>query len=149
MTALPLALDAVVLDLDVDSAEAVLAELARLLSQQSGAPVDSVQQALREREQQGSTAIGHGVAVPHARSAAARELVAAALRTRKPVAFAAPDADPVQIFIALLVPAKATTDHLEILSGLASRLMRADLRQAVLTVPEASDFHRLLAEALG
>ncbi|MGC8467355.1 MAG: PTS sugar transporter subunit IIA [Acidithiobacillus sp.] len=149
MNSLPLALDAVVLDLDVDSAEAVLAELARLLSQQSGAPADAVRQALQEREQQGSTAIGHGVAVPHARSAEVREPVAAALRSRHPVAFAAPDGGAVQIFIALLVPADATTGHLEILSDLASRLMREDLREAVRTVPEAASFHRLLVDARG
>jgi len=147
MSVLPLAPDAVLLDRDVDSAEAVLAELAHLLSQRSGAPADSVRQALRERERQGSTAIGHGVAVPHARSPMVREPVAAALRTRRPLDFAAPDGEAVQVFIALLVPADATTGHLEILSELASRLMRADLRETLRTVAEAAGFRRLLVEA--
>lgn len=114
-------------------AEAVLAELARLMAL-TGAEADQFQQALLDREQTGSTALGNGVAVPHARVAGVAEIRAAFVRTQKGVGFAAPDGEAVDLFFGLIVPVHANTEHLELLAEIAELLSEPDalnrLRQA-------------------
>ena len=60
--------------------------------------------ALMEREAQGSTGVGRGVAVPHARLAGLDHMKAVVVRLEKPVAFDAVDDQPVDILFALFAP---------------------------------------------
>ncbi len=67
-----------------------------------------VERALWRREQTGTTAIGHGIAIPHARIAGISKPIVLFLRTGKPVKFAAPDRKPVDNLLVILVPNYAT-----------------------------------------
>jgi PTS system nitrogen regulatory IIA component len=58
-----------------------------------------------------------------------KQPIAALLKLKDPIEFAAPDGEPVSILIFLLVPEKATQQHLEILSSIAQLLSDADARQ--------------------
>jgi PTS system nitrogen regulatory IIA component len=90
--------------------------------------------ALRKREQLASTAIGHGVAVPHARIDGIEESRAAFLRLDRPVDFNAADGEPVDLVLALVVPAHDVQQHLEFLAEVAEMFAdpgyRAELRAA-------------------
>lgn len=99
----------------------VLARLAALMAVDP-AEATPFAAALLAREQTGSTALGNGVAVPHARVEGLPAIRAAFLRTRTPVPFAAPDAQPVDLFFGLIVPAHANTEHLELLAEIAELL---------------------------
>lgn len=115
------------------NAEAILAELGRLMAL---TPAESEQfyHALLDREQTGSTALGNGVAVPHARVAGVADIRAAFVRTQKTLSFAAPDGELVDLFFGLIVPVHANTEHLELLAEIAELLSEPDaldrLRQA-------------------
>src|SRR3546814_2919711 len=74
----------------------VLDAAARLLTDASPAMTAAIGAALRERESLGSTAIGHGVAIPHARSNAFSAARGAFLRLEHPVDFGARDHAPVR-----------------------------------------------------
>ena len=74
------------------------------------------------RERLGSTGLGHGVAIPHGRIKGLKSPLAAVLRWQQPIAFDAPDDEPVGLLIFLLVPEAATQRHLEILSEIAEML---------------------------
>ena len=89
----------------------------------------SVVEFLNAREDLGSTALGAGVAIPHGRVKGLKQPSAAFIRLKTPIEFAAPDGEPVSILIFLLVPEKATQQHLEILSSIAQLLSDADTRQ--------------------
>jgi PTS system nitrogen regulatory IIA component len=89
----------------------------------------SVVEFLNAREDLGSTALGAGVAIPHGRVKGLKLPSAAFIRLKNPIEFAAPDGDPVSILIFLLVPEKATQQHLEILSSIAQLLSDAEARQ--------------------
>ena len=114
--------DDIELDADLDSADAVLARLAAMLSRTQGLPASEILRGLEARERLGSTALGHAVAIPHARVPACQREAAVLLRTRSPIAFGAPDARPVTLFLGLVVPAQASEQHLKLLAAAAELL---------------------------
>ncbi|MDZ4055860.1 MAG: PTS sugar transporter subunit IIA, partial [Polynucleobacter sp.] len=86
---------------------------------------------LNAREDLGSTALGAGVAIPHGRVKGLKEPIAALMRLIDPIEFAAPDGAPVSTLIFLLVPEKATQQHLEILSSIAQLLSDPEARDKI------------------
>jgi PTS system nitrogen regulatory IIA component len=105
--------------------------------------------SLHAREALASTAIGHGVAIPHARIAALDASRGAFLRVSPPVAFGADDNAPVDLVLALAVPEHHVQQHLQQLAelvehfadgGFRTRLREAedlDALRALLLAPEA------------
>jgi PTS system nitrogen regulatory IIA component len=79
----------------------------------------------------GSTALGAGVAIPHGRVKGLKQPIAAFIKLKEPIEFAAPDGEAVSILIFLLVPEKATQQHLEILSSIAQLLSDPDARKSL------------------
>ncbi len=84
-----------------------------------GLPQAQVVESLNAREKLGSTGLGQGVALPHARIKNLPQAVAAFVRPKLPIPFDAPDAKPVWAMLVLLVPEHATEEHLQILAELA------------------------------
>ena len=87
-----LSADRIVMLVAPGSRDVVLDSAARLLAGNSPTTTPVLAQALRDREQLGSTGIGRGVAIPHARTSAFREPRAAFLRLSHPIDFGASDA---------------------------------------------------------
>jgi nitrogen PTS system EIIA component len=83
---------------------------------------------LSRREQVGTTGLGKGVAIPHARVAELDRIVAAYLRLRSPIPFDAVDREPVSDVLVLLVPAPASDEHLRILADATGMFRDADFR---------------------
>jgi len=77
---------------------------------------------LCERERLGSTGLGQGVALPHARMKKITEAIGAFVQLREGIAFDAIDNKPIDLAFALLVPESANETHLQLLAQLASRL---------------------------
>lgn len=92
---------------------------------------------LLERERLGSTGLGHGVALPHARMKEITDAVGAFVQLQEGIAFDAIDGEPIDLAFALLVPESANETHLQLLSRLASMFgdpqLRWDLRRATST----------------
>jgi PTS system nitrogen regulatory IIA component len=136
----------VVMD-DPGSRDAVIDAAARLLADASLQSVSTVVDSLRQRERMGSTAIGHGVAIPHGRSDAFPDTRAAFLRLRPGVDFEAGDGEPVDLVFAMSVPEHFTQRHLQLLSDLAQRFGDADFRAALRQAPDASALRSALLAA--
>jgi PTS system nitrogen regulatory IIA component len=66
------------------------------------------------------------------------------MRLQAPIEFAAPDGEAVSILIFLLVPEKATQQHLEILSSIAQLLSDADARQTLSSAADSAKVSELL-----
>ena len=105
-----------------------------------------VTDSLFARERLASTGLGHGVAIPHGRIKGLKNPLAAVLRLQQPIAFEAPDDEPVSLLIFLLVPEAATQRHLEILSEIAEMLSDRTLRERLKTEPDAAVLHQLIAD---
>ncbi len=101
--------------------------------------------ALLARENLGSTGLGKGFALPHARMAGLGEPFALFVRLARPIDFASIDERPVDLAILLLTPANGANHHLATLAAL-SRPLRDDLFvQKLRAAPDAATLHRLLA----
>lgn len=131
------------LDAGLDTADAVLAHLASMLARTQGLPADEILRGLLTREHLGSTALGHAVALPHARVAACAREGAALVRTRTPVAFNAPDGRPVSLFLGLVVPAQAGERHLRLLAAAADLLGDRTRRTALAAATSPLAVHAL------
>ncbi len=81
------------------------------------------------RERLGSTGIGNGVAIPHARSPHCSTPIAGFLKLAEPVDFDAIDGDPVDLVFVLLVPEEADDTHLALLGQVATIMNDAHTRQ--------------------
>jgi len=126
-----LAADRIVFLVDPGDRNAVLDAAARLLADASPTNTAEIGASLRAREKLGSTAIGHGIAIPHGRTEAFDEARGAFLRLREPVDFGASDGQPVDLVFAMAVPRHFTQQHLQLLSELAQRFADPAFREAL------------------
>ena len=98
-----------------------------------GAPavtdLDRVRRDVHAREEQMSTGVGMGLALPHARSAAVTDTVAAFAVTDAPVDFGAHDGQPVRLLVLLVGPEDERSRHIRLL-GRVSRLMNREAFRA-------------------
>ena len=128
-----------------------LQDMARRAAELSGMHERTVFEALLERERLGTTGIGNGIAIPHARFSEIDRLYGVFARLEKPIDFEAVDDQPVDLVFLLLAPESAGADHLKALARI-SRLLRdknvcdklrgSDNRDAIyalLTEPPASN----------
>ncbi len=102
--------------------------LGRFLAKRHGLSRLQVVDSLCARERLGSTGLGNGVAIPHARIAGLVRPVAVIVRTRLAIAFDAPDGKPVRDLVVLLVPERANEEHLELLASVAGLLGDREFR---------------------
>ena len=109
------------------------AAVGELFSKQAGLEAQAIVGFLNAREDLGSTALGAGVAIPHGRVKGLKHPIAAFLKLKDPIEFATPDGEAVSILIFLLVPEKATQQHLEILSSIAQLLSDQDTRKSLVS----------------
>lgn len=105
------------------SKKMLLHSLSDLAGQCYGIAPETSVRALQDREALGPTAVGHGVALPHARIETLHEVCAVFIRVDKPIDFGAVDRKPVDLFFGLFAPESAGVEHLKALA-LISRTMR-------------------------
>ncbi|HNQ50786.1 MAG TPA: PTS sugar transporter subunit IIA [Candidatus Omnitrophota bacterium] len=91
--------------------------------------------ALMERESLGSTAIGQGIAIPHAKTDSVSKLVGAFALSKKGVDFDSLDGEPVYIFFMLLAAQDSAGPHLKALARISrlfkDKYFRDNLRNCV------------------
>lgn len=95
--------------------------------------------AIYERESTGSTSIGFGVAIPHARTDQVKDLILVVGRLQEGVMFEKTDEEPVRLVFLVGTPKRMVTEYLRLVGTLARHLKGETLRQKLLTVesPEA------------
>ncbi|MDA8094770.1 MAG: PTS sugar transporter subunit IIA [Betaproteobacteria bacterium] len=135
---------AIRLDVQAPSRTLLFEELARLFASDSGLRPDLISRSLTAREALGSTALGHGVAVPHGRVKGLPHAMAAFARLSAPIPFDAPDGQPVRLVFALLVPEQATELHLQILGEVAEMFSSSAFRTRLLTALDPLEVHHLI-----
>ncbi len=104
----------------------------------------SVFDILNERERLGSTGLGEGIALPHARIDGIEHAIGAFVQLRQGVSFDAPDDQPVDLAFSLLVPSDATDAHLSLLAELAERFSDPKLRSALRSAESTNGLLALL-----
>lgn len=113
------------LDVKVADKAHLLDEIGKHMERRHALSRDWVIAGLSRREQAGSTGLGQGVAIPHARVRDLDRILVAYMRLKPAIPFDAPDGKPVSDVLVLLVPKLATEEHLRILADAAQ--MFADI----------------------
>src|SRR3954471_5985968 len=136
----------VVIDMQVSSKKRLFEQAGLLFENQHGLARSVVFDSLFAREKLGSTGLGQGIAIPHGRMKGLKEAVGGLVRTRQPIPFDAPDSQNVSLIFVLLVPDRATDQHLQILSELAQMFSDKPFREKLLAAPSAAELHRLITQ---
>ena len=134
----------ILLDIEVSDKYALFDRLAALLASDMGASARVIAESLLEREQMGSTGLGHGLAVPHGRIKGIRSVHGALVRLDPPIDFDATDDNPVNLLFFLFVPTRATDEHLQLLSEIAQMFGDTTLREHLLKSNDALEILALL-----
>lgn len=135
----------VLLDLDVSSKSQLFEKLGAHLERQHGMPQEWVVLSLSRREQVGSTGLGEGVAIPHARIKDLFRIQLAYVRLRSPIPFDAPDGKPVSDILVLLVPKEATEAHLRILAEATQMFSSPAFRERLHASQQAWEVRQLFS----
>ncbi|MDX1546684.1 MAG: PTS sugar transporter subunit IIA [Rhodothermales bacterium] len=143
-----LSLETVRVGLPGQTKEDVLAALLDvLMTHPAVVDADAMREAVFAREQVMSTGVGKGLGLPHAKTHAVRQTVAAFAITAEPVPFAAIDDQPVRMLFLLVGPERATSEHIKVLSRISRLLNRDAFRQQLLDAPDAASVLTLLEVA--
>ena len=97
-----------------------------------------------EREKLSPTAMGHGVAVPHARTSGVREIVMAVGRSREGVAYAGAADGPVHFFFVIGTPPNQAPQYLSVVGRLARLLKHEEVRKQLLAASTTEEVRSIL-----
>lgn len=139
--------DAVMLDIkSCNSKRQVLKVLAERAAGAAGLDPQRLLAALMERERLGTTGIGHGIAIPHARLPELERLIGLFARLDHPVDFEALDDQPSDLIFLLLAPDSADTDSLKALARISRLLRDAQLQERLRHERDHKVIYRMLTE---
>lgn len=109
----------------------VLAEMSGRMANVLGLDPREVHEAVQERERLGSTGVGEGVAIPHARIESLTRPVGGFARLLEPADFEAIDERPADLIFMLLAPTDAGAEHLRALARAARVFRQERIREAL------------------
>jgi PTS system nitrogen regulatory IIA component len=124
----------------------VLSTVAEIAARSFRLRAPRVFDALIERESLGTTGVGHGVAIPHARVEGLDRVRGVFARISPAVAFDAVDEEPVDLVFALLSPPESGSEHLRALARIARAMRVAELRSLLRQAGGADAIRALFVE---
>ncbi len=106
---------------------------------------ESLNKAILDREARGSTAIGNGVAIPHAETPSIKEKIVVFGRSKRGVNFDAIDNKPVNLFFMIISPNRETCPHLKTLATISRLLKNKAFRDDLMNATSSEDVIKLIA----
>jgi fructose-specific phosphotransferase system IIA component len=107
---------------------------------------DAVLQAVLTREKTRSTGIGSGIAIPHGKCGAVKELVMAIGITKEPIDFQSVDENPVKIILLLVSPADQTGPHIQALARISRVMLDDNFKMKLENAKSVEEAEQLLKE---
>jgi PTS system nitrogen regulatory IIA component len=135
----------VLLDVELPDKQALFEAVGHLWESNYGVAAAKVVNSLSARERLGSTGLGQGVAIPHARCAGVDRSLMAFVRSKSAIEFDAPDHLPVDCFVFLLVPEGTVDPHLQLLADVAKTLSNAKVRDELRVAQTPDKVNRLFS----
>ena len=109
--------------------------------------IETYRKGVYAREEEGSTGIGEGIAIPHCKSAAVNQAGLAAMVAPKGVEFDSLDGEPANLFFLIAAPDTADNVHLDVLSHLSVLLMDPDFTGKLREAETVEDFKKVIEMA--
>jgi len=135
----------VLLDLRARDKMAVLDELSSRAAGVLDLPAELIALEIERREELGSTGIGGGVSMPHARFREVKKPFGLLARLKQPVNFEAIDGQPVDLVFLLLLPASSQLDQLNTLAAVARKLRDANVLRDLRLATTGSELYKAVA----
>ena len=135
----------VMIDVRASNKRLLLQELAAKAAASLGLPADQVASYLLKREELGSTGIGKGVAIPHARLPDLQRPYGLLAKLKQPIEFDAIDGQAVDIVFVLLLPAAAENEALGALALVARTLRSSETLARLRRAKNASELYSAIA----
>jgi PTS system nitrogen regulatory IIA component len=142
-----LAPDRIFTDTDITSKKRLLEFLAEKASEAIELSQTEIFNKLLERERLGSTGLGQGFAVPHARLDNLQHTHACFAKLGTPVNYDAMDHQPVDLIFAIFLPEASTEEHLRILAALAKIFSQPAITHKIRNCNDASEIIRIIEQA--
>ncbi len=141
-----IARDAILPAVKAGSKKQILQEIAAKAREAYGLDTRLVVEGLLAREKLSSTAMGGGVAIPHARLEGLDSIAGLFARLEKPADFEAVDGQGVDLVFVLLAPEESGADHLRALARVSRLLHDTDLRKKLRETSEAEALYALITD---
>ena len=135
----------VAINVPVANKSKLLFELASKAGARLRLPPDHILEELSKREKLGSTGVGDGVAIPHARFPEIDKPFGMLFRLRQPIDFDALDGKPIDVVFLLLLPESAKGEQLSALACVARKLRKPTVTAALRKATDAAETFRMLA----
>jgi PTS system nitrogen regulatory IIA component len=140
--------DRIIIDQRPRTKPQLMAEVAaRFIRSDPALDTGAIEAALTARERLGSTGLGQGFALPHARIDSLKAYRGLFMRLDKPVEFEAIDGAPVALVFALLMPGAETSSHVGALAAVSRLFRDAAVRERLRAAKTAAEAYQVLAEA--
>jgi mannitol/fructose-specific phosphotransferase system IIA component (Ntr-type) len=142
--------EAIILELNADERDGAIAELVSALGKAGRLEIGKCQEIIRaviKRENEASTGMGKGIAVPHVKHPAVKEVVAAIGQSSSGIDFAALDKQPVYSVILLLSPLGNPDRHLQAMENIFKHLQHDRFRRFLRQSRTVEEIKDLLQEA--
>jgi PTS system nitrogen regulatory IIA component len=137
----------VMIDVKASDKERLLEQLSMEAADVAGLPADEVAREIAKREELGSTGVGNGVALPHARLTSLKAPFALFARLRHGIDFDAIDGEPVDIVVLLLIPESGDSAKGNALACVARALRDTETLRKVRSAPDREALYRVIADA--
>ena len=137
--------DAIDLNVQAQSKEELLKKAVKLM--QNNGNINNQEEYLKlvmNREKEGSTGIGEGIAIPHGKGESVSKPGLAAMVIPKGVDFEALDGKPVQLLFLIAAPNSKENIHLEVLSRLSTLLMDEEFREKLIHAKSKEEFLHII-----
>ncbi|MFE0505962.1 PTS fructose transporter subunit IIABC [Peribacillus butanolivorans] len=129
-----LKLDTIIIDLQSDTKQAVIDELSGKLAKADKLNDENTfKAAILKREEQSTTGIGEGIAIPHAKTNSVKTPAICFGKSVSGIDYESLDGQPAHLFFMIAASEGANTDHLETLSRLSSLLMDTNFRSRLIS----------------
>jgi PTS system nitrogen regulatory IIA component len=109
-------------------------------------PPAAVAREIEKRDELGSTGIGAGVSIPHARFRELKRPFGLLVRLKQPIDFAAIDGEPVDLVFLLMLPALRQLDQLNALATVARKLRDREVLRRLRCAHSASELYQVASE---
>ena len=140
----------IMLNVKAVSKEDALQQITELMSKQGNvSDLELYRKDVLAREKEGSTGVGEGIAIPHAKSAAITKAGLAAMVIPEGVEFDSLDGQPAKIIFLIAVPQEAKNEHLDILSELSAKLMDTNFTAKLIAAKTVKEFISCFAQDSG
>ena len=140
--------DRVAAQVQAKSKKRAFESLSELIASHPNSSLDAhgISNTFIARERLGTTAIDHGVAIPHGRVSHSSETIGAFIQLSKGIDCDAMDRQAVNLMFALLVPEESTDEHLQLLARLAQMFSNAELREQLCLAADSQTLYNLLID---